>query len=342
MHGAEIYKYKNEKEIIDYSSNINFLGPPKGLKEYLFENFSLVEKYPDIKYRRAKKEVAKYLNTSEENVILGNGSVEIQDMAINLFKTIIIFNPSFLEYERLAKIHGKNIINIYSEDLKFRPSLLDGLDKLENSALILANPNNPTGFSFSREEFIEILEKTKKLGISLILDEAFYEYGKFNYSSVDFIDEYELIVLRAATKFFALPGIRLGYGAAKKEIIQKIESSMLPWGLNTFADLATSYIFKDKNYIKKSIDELYKSREIFERNLKTIKIKVFPTASNYFLIKLQENSENLFNFLLKRNFLIRQADGFRGLDKTYVRINIKDVDNNNLFFENIKEYINEK
>lgn len=161
MHGAEIYKYKNEKEIIDYSSNINFLGPPKGLKEYLFENFSLVEKYPDIKYRRAKKEVAKYLNTSEENVILGNGSVEIQDMAINLFKTIIIFNPSFLEYERLAKIHGKNIINIYSEDLKFRPSLLDGLDKLENSALILANPNNPTGFSFSREEFIEILKRLK-------------------------------------------------------------------------------------------------------------------------------------------------------------------------------------
>jgi len=150
------------------------------------------------------------------------------------------------------------------------------------------------------------------------------------------------VVLRAATKFFGLPGIRLGYAAAAAETAEKINSMLMPWSINAFAEAAGRLLLSDTGYISLSKRHIASLRKTFYRDLSGLPgLTVFPSDANFFLIKLHYGTENdVFSFMLDKGFLIRKASSFRGLSDQYIRIAVKDEVSNAALAAALKEYVN--
>lgn len=334
-HGGDLLSYERyyDGELIDYSSNINPLGLPKGLDKVLIDGFKDIKAYPDIKYRRLKKSIANYLNCGEDNVVVGNGAVELIDNFIVLSNRVLVCTPSFSEYEKRAIVHKKEVIQIpYNNDFTI-DTLSIGNKIQKDDLVVLGNPNNPTGLRIDKIDLIMLYNIIKKSEAYLLLDEAFFEFCPMDYDSVELFRQtnYEnLGIIRAATKFFALPGIRLGYGCTSRDIVERITKVELPWSINSLAEAAGNFIFKDKKYIEESKRYIDNERKFVHEGLSKISnIKIYPTETNYLLIKLLKwNEEYVFNFFLKRGIVIRKCSSFVGLSENYIRIAIKDRKSN--------------
>lgn len=334
-HGGDLLSYQDyyKGELIDFSSNINPTGVPKGLREVIIEAFKTIESYPDIKYRELKAAIADYLECHKNNVIVGNGAVEIIDIFTTISSRVVVMTPSFSEYEERALVHKKEVVSIpYKDDFSI------DIDKIRSALkkddlLILGNPNNPTGLRIEQDILIKIYGLVKEKEANLLLDEAFFEFAPEDYDSVKLfqMEAYENIgIIRAATKFFAVPGLRLGYGVTSHKIKEKVEAYQMPWTVNTFANVAGQYIFNDKAYIKNSKDYIETEREYMLKELNKINsIIAYKTHTNYILIKLLKyDEEYVFDLFLREGIVIRKCSSFKTLGKNHVRIAIKDRPNN--------------
>ncbi|MFL0268666.1 pyridoxal phosphate-dependent aminotransferase [Candidatus Clostridium radicumherbarum] len=332
IHGGDIYSEGLLKgiELIDFSSNINPLGVPKVFIDNINEAIKCMERYPDIKYREVFNCLKNYTGINEEHFVLGNGAAEIIDLVISCLKSILIVVPSFAEYEADAKKWECEIENSYlKEDMDF--DYEDILKKLKNTeALIIGNPNNPNGNIINKTKFKAILDYAEREGKTVIIDEAFIEFtGNANYSFSEEIKEYDCIfIIRALTKFFAMPGVRFGYGMSKnKSLLELIKQKQNPWNINCFAELAVKYVLRDEEYIKKSLQWIEIERSYFTLNLKKLAFVdvIYNSFSNYLLCKLKGITENeLYNYCMKKGIVIRKAGSFKGLNESYVRLAIKD------------------
>ncbi|MDO5027649.1 MAG: histidinol-phosphate transaminase [Bacillota bacterium] len=343
IHGGDIYNY--QKGILDFSSNINPLGYPSALKEKIYQRFDEVLVYPDLAYRSLKDKVATYLKVEKDQVFLGNGSVEILDLVISNFKRMLIVDPSFSEYRLRAKVHQLDLVAVnLGQDFKIDLDLLKATVK-EGDLLVLTNPHNPSGTSLSKEELLEIYVDIVEKDAYLLLDEAFFEFADLDYDSIELfrgLGFSNVGIIRAATKFFGLPGIRLGYGVFDLNMIELLERKELPWSINSFANIAADYIF-DKDFIKESQDYIFKERERFFCELKKVRgIRVFKSNANYFLLEILDKSEKeIFDQLLARNILVRRCSNYKNLKGTFIRIAIKTESDNEIFLKGIKEIMEE-
>lgn len=334
-HGGDLLTYEThyDGELIDFSSNINPLGTPEGLDQVLIDGFKTLESYPDIKYRKLKTSISKYLNCSTDNVLVGNGAVEIINNFIIPAKRVVVMTPAFSEYEKRAIAHGKEVVKVnYEDDFSI------DIDKFNNAIeeedlVILGNPNNPTGLRIEKQVLLDIYKIIKDKNAYLLLDEAFYEFAPWDYDSIEIFKEYNyenIGIIRAATKFFALPGIRLGYACASNSKVEEISKIELPWSINALADIAGQYIFEDSSYIKRSRDYIEEERRFLLNELAKIKgIKAYNTHTNYILIKLDNWHEDyLFEFFLEDGIVIRKCSSFKELGNNHIRVAIKDRENN--------------
>ncbi len=335
IHGGDLLSYSHmyDGELIDFSSNINPLGVPKGLKEHLFRNFDEVEKYPDIKYRKLKSSIAKYLGANEKNILVGNGAMEIIDIFNLIANRVITTSPAFSEYKLRAKVHGKEYLEInYDNEFKLNLPAFEKQIKA-GDLIIIGNPNNPTGLRLTKEELLTLYDLTISRGAYLLLDEAFFEFAPDDYDSIKIFKKRNftnVCIIRAATKFFAIPGLRLGYGCAGLDIVEKIEEKSLTWSVNTLAALAGEYIFNQRDYIEESKKYIEREREFLLGELKKIEgIRVYKSHTNYILIKLDNRDEDYaFNEFIKNGILIRKCSSFKTLGKNHIRVAIKDRDKN--------------
>lgn len=343
-HGGDLLSYKNQYEgdLIDFSSNINPLGLSKGLEKVLMENLKKIESYPDIKYRKLKKSIGKYIGCEEELVLVGNGAMELIDSFTKISKRVLAMTPAFSEYEERALVHGKEVKSInYAEDFAINVRDIENLAE-KDDLLILGNPNNPTGLRIDEKTLMELYKVMKSKEGYLVLDEAFFEFAPKDYDSIEVFKRYNyenLGIIRAATKFFALPGLRLGYGCTSKLLKEKIEKTQMPWSVNCFADIAGQYIFNQEDYIEESKEYIEKERNYLLNELRKIDgIKPYETHTNYILIKLLKwDEEYVFKFFLKRGILIRKCSSFKVLGNSYIRVAIKNRKNNIGLIKGFKE-----
>jgi threonine-phosphate decarboxylase len=332
LHGGDIYTdgLFIGKELLDYSSNINPLGTPEGFSENIGEALKNVVRYPDIKYRELIKNIKAYTGVKNAEIVLGNGAAEIIDLSISCFESILIVVPSFVEYEIDAKKWKCKIEYSYlSEHMEYDyKDIMDKLHKVE--AVIIGNPNNPNGEIINRNKFEEILDFCEENGKTIIIDEAFIEFtSNEEHSFTKYVDSYEcLFIIRAITKFFAMPGVRFGYGITKNsKLANSIREKQNPWNINCFAELAAKYSFNDKAYIEKSLLWIKEERRFLFDELNKVKCfeKIYSTNANFILCKLKDvNEDELYDFCLKNGIIIRKASNFRGLDKSFIRLAIKD------------------
>lgn len=352
IHGGDIYTngLLEGRELIDYSSNINPLGVPKSFIDNIRGAVDALTRYPDIQYRNVLRALGKYISCPEEYFVLGNGAAEIIDLVIACLRSLLIVVPSFGEYEIDAKKWACNIeYSHLKEDfngtvlLKHKYVQLsydyeDIFNKLRSvEGLILANPNNPNGNIIDKAKFQKILDYCESNNKIIIIDEAFIEFtGDDQHSFAQSVKTYKcLFIIRALTKFFAMPGIRFGYGVSSNDkLIKKIKDKQNPWNINCFAEVAAINVLKDDEYIERSKQWIKEERPIFLKALNNIFFidKVFLTYGNFVLCKLKGlDSDELYKLCLDQGFVIRKADNFRNLDKQFIRLAIKDsIRNENL------------
>lgn len=349
LHGGNIYSLQRggKRGILDYSSNINPLGVPESLKKAIQENFSILEKYPDINYVELREKIGKYNNISKDDVIVGNGATEVLFLYMKVLKpkNVLIVAPTFAEYERALKtVESK--IDFF--DLREKDNFVIDISELKEKSknydlVVICNPNNPTGKFISLDKIDDLNRYLEKNGTKLFLDESFIEFKKgWEKETALNLKSENIFILRALTKFFALPGIRLGYGLTyDKNIVSQINEIREPWSVNAFADLAGKVILDDNLYIEKTEKWIEEERKFFIEELKKIdRIKVYGTETNFVLIKLQTMTAEIFrNKMIEKNILVRNASNFKFLNEYFVRLAIKDREKNIRVLESIKEVV---
>lgn len=341
-HGGDLLSYQHlfEGELIDFSSNINPLGYPPVLDQIIAQGLSCLTAYPDIQYRRLRKVIAQYLGCEPDEVLVGNGSMEIIDYFCQCHKRVVICIPCFSEYQERATVYGKPVVQIrLSEDFRVSAERIEPY-LTPDTVLILGNPNNPTGQRIPREELLKLLRLTAAKAAFLALDEAFYEFCAHDYDSIRLCyGQQHVCVIRAATKFFGLPGLRLGYAYGHRDLAHAYQQFVLPWHINALADLAGQAIFQETGYIQKSKVYVAEQREFMLSELKKLPgLRVYDTDANFILLRLLNCTEDdLFERLIRKGLLIRKASSFEGLDNTYIRIAVKDQANNDKLLNALRE-----
>ena len=349
-HGANIFEIaKNEgieiKDIRDFSSNINPLGPSKKALDELKNNLNLLSSYPDVDYVDLKKSISTYADCKSENIVLGLGSTEILKDAINFFapKISMILSPCYSEYEReLKKISSKIIEYNLEEKNNFKINL-DEIIKIINEKkvefLIFANPNNPTGTILKSQEIEKILNETET---KILVDETYIEFTNRDvYSSTSLTKFYKnLIVVRGTSKFFALPGIRLGYAlSSNEELLKYFKEKEILWQINSVAEICGKVMFSDKEYIAEVYEFIKSRRDYFYKEISKIKnLKTFESYGNFILVKILKGIDagKLRQKLMEKGLVIRNCENFKNLDNSYFRFCILDDDANEKLLKNLK------
>lgn len=337
-HGGDIYRNQIR---LDFSVNTNPLGMPDLVKEALHQAVEEAENYPDIRAQALSAAVTEQLQVRKEQLVFGNGASELFHAVLHAIKPskILIPVPSFLGYEEAAKaIDGEVIFYEMKKEENFclTDRILDVLD--ENISLVfLANPNNPVGNLVEPELIFQIAEKCRQCDITLVLDECFMELtGKEQtYSFLKRLDEFpNVVVIRAFTKLYAIPGVRLGYLVCEQNLAEKIRLQLPEWNLSVFAQRAGVAAIKEQEYIARAVVCIQTQRQFLLEELQAAGCSVFDSDADYLLFY---SEMPLYELFLQRGILIRDCSNFRGLQRGYYRIAVKSEEQNRMFAEVLRE-----
>lgn len=328
IHGGDIYRNSVR---MDFSVNVNPLGVPEAVKVALHEAVETCSEYPDIAAEKLKCAVSEWLAVPKEYLRFGNGASELFMAIVHGMKPkkTVIPVPSFYGYEYAAEAVEEEVI-FYKTQEKNHFRLDDAFFSVlaeEVELLFLANPNNPTGDLLSRDYIRKLLCHCRDKGIFVVLDECFIEFSGTEFSMVQEIEQFEnLILVRAFTKIFAIPGVRLGYLVCSNQaLLDDIQRQLPEWNLSTFAQMAGCVCTGQSAYIKETANYVRQERQFLERGLQKLGYKVFSSEADFILIC---SETLLYEQLLEQGILIRDCGNFRGLSKGFYRIAVKSREEN--------------
>lgn len=336
-HGGDIYR---NQVIMDFSVNLNPLGMPKPVAEALYEAIEKCGNYPDLAAEKLKSAVSSLLLIPKEYLLFGNGASELFMAIVHALKPqkTIIPIPSFYGYEYAAGAVGGDIVYYpLAEETDYIPgddflkALAEGVDML-----FLANPNNPTGRLMSKEYLTKLLNVCKQKGITVVLDECFIEFCGEALSMISELESYDnLLLMRAFTKIYAVPGVRLGYLICSDTLLlSKVRRQLPEWNLSTFAQEAGCVCIKQSAFVAETVGYVRRERQFLAENLKQMGMQVFQSEANFLLIY---SDKPLYQGLLEQGILIRDCENFRGLSKGYYRIAVKSREDNEALIKAIGE-----
>jgi len=361
-------------KLLDFSANINPLGLPQSVVKAIRNNISKLVHYPEPYADHLKKQIASYTGLEQEQILAGNGTTQLMYLICRVLRpeSVVIPAPSFSEYEKAVisasgpvKRSGKTKIHYYKlrtcrgfrietdKLLKYidkRMEIVNGSNRVSAkklSMVFLGNPNNPTGDFISLKEMIILVKELYKRRIWLVVDEAFIDFvpDDHNQSLISYTQKYNnLIVLRTLTKFFALPGLRVGYAVGSKKNISGLAAHIEPWSLNHLALVAGTEVLRDKNYIKRSKEYAFKENHYLYSQLKKVSfLEPFPSTVNFILCRIRpdnslvKDSYQLADDLEKKGIIIRNCANFRNLNNSYVRVAVRTRAENKILIQALKE-----
>ncbi len=329
IHGGRNPSQSTDSQIIDFSSNVSPIGTPFSVKKILKKNIDNIKNYPDFSSSTVILSLKKYTQLEKSNLLVGNGAIEILYnfcLAFLSKKTkVLIPIPTFQEYETAAKLNECTIS--YFKTMNLSENLDIFISKIpKNGCVFICNPNNPTGNLLLKNQLLQIIKKAKKLSTLVFVDECFIEMvPESNESIISYVKKYDnLFILRSLTKSFALPGIRIGYAASSKKIINILQKIKIPWSVNSLAQDAANSALKDKSHLTKS--NLVIKKELNYLINKIGKLNGFDcnnSCTTFILIKIKKDSTKLQKKLLEQKILVRDCKNFRGLDNHHIRIAVK-------------------
>lgn len=354
-HGANLYdlskKYGFSKnEFMDFSSNINPFGSSNSAKDYIIKNIDMVSMYPDPNYLGLKSSISSYCNCLKDNIVLGSGATELISSFIKTVnpKKSLLIEPVYSEYEKKLKKINCDIVKYFSKsENNFKidiNNLIETINKDNYDLVVICNPNNPTGFTFSKDEIETLLKATKSF---VMIDETYIEFTNTEmYSSTSLIDKYDnLFVIRGTSKFFSTPGIRLGYGLISNEKVKEgISSNLDLWNINVFASMMGEIMFTDNEFIYNTINLMTDERNYLINKLSYMnELEVYETQGNFILCKIKSKSltaKELRDKLIPEKIIIRDCSSFDGLDEFFFRVCILKPNENRLLLDCLNKIFN--
>jgi histidinol-phosphate aminotransferase len=276
----------------------------KGLKD--------INRYPDGSCLFLKNAIAEKLAIHPDEILVGNGSNEIIELAVRTFlkpeDEAIMAHPSFIVYSMIVQAAGGKNIIVPLKDFRHDLDAMAWRITEKTKIIFIASPNNPTGTINTNDEMDSFMEKVPE-GILVVVDEAYHEYVVSpNYAdNRKYIrQKKDIIVLRTFSKIYGLAALRIGYGFAKKAIISEMNKVRQPFNVNGLAQKAAISALKDEKHITKTMRINERGKKYLYRELKTMRLNYIPTEANFIYIILDDNNAHqLYNSLLKKGVIIR-------------------------------------
>lgn len=337
FHGSDIEKIETcygiaKEEITSFSANVNPLGISYRLKEELPAHLDAITRYPDREYTALRKCLAEYVHTDYQKILVGNGSTEFISLVMQMIRPskALIVGPTYSEYEHeISLVNGRTHYFRLQEEKEFA---LD-IDALKHALttdvdlLVLCNPNNPTSSRIDSSAMRTILDTCKENGIFVMVDETYVEFtpNAEEITSIPLTDFYNnIIILRGISKFFAAPGLRLGYAVCgNRKFLRELDSRKNPWTINSLAAVAGEIMFRDTKYIQDTYALIDAERKRICRILDNCDaLTYYPPMANFILLKINKEgvtSQDLFDAAIRKGLMIRDCSTFPFLDQKYIR-----------------------
>ncbi|MDC9598339.1 threonine-phosphate decarboxylase CobD [Xenorhabdus anantnagensis] len=314
--------------LIDFSANINPQGAPERVKALIKNSLADIEKYPDVEYRHLHQAIAKAHQCDYAAVMAGNGATELIYAVTRYLhpKRALLLTPGFAEYRRALQQIGTEIIDYpLTEETGFQPDLrlLDTLSTIQPDCVFIATPNNPTGLMPDSQFMQSLVEYCEKQRIWLIVDESFIDFLPDNRGLIPQVAiTKHLYILRSMTKFFAIPGLRLGYLVSGNTMgIAEMKNRREPWSINAFAARVGEILFDEHDYIAATHQWLKSQQHYLWTQLSAFtELTVWRPSANFLFFRCNKLNVDLWHSLLKHQLLIRHCKNYAGLDERYYRV----------------------
>jgi len=328
----------SENEILDFSANINPLGPPEYVRSVISRTIETLARYPDPDCQSMVNQIAAYHGIPNDTIIIGNGSSEILyaiPQALPVKKAIIPV-PSYIDYAKAcnrAHLMVTTISLAASEQFQLDCNRIE--HHCEGKELVwIGQPNNPTGKIVDNKRLQELIGNHPDT--FFVIDESFANFVS-SFETMIAPAFHNCIVVRSMTKFYAIPGIRLGYAIAHPTVATKVRNHLLPWSVNTIAQAVGTSVIGDTTFTEISRQKVTNLRGKLYRQLTELpNITIFSGEANFLLLRLDRNDMNasaLASRMLQSRIAIRVCENFEGLDKQFFRIAVRNEWENTRFVE---------
>ena len=353
IHGGDVYRNKIE---YDFSVSLNPLGCPDEILDSMKGAAVKVQQYPDPLQEEVREKLAGSFGVNPENIVCGNGASELFAAIVRMVrpKTALLPSPSFFGYEYALEMMPEcRIIRHYlkeEEGFALRADILEDIDG-DTDILFLCNPNNPTGRSIDPGLIHRIIEKCMHNDTYLVIDECFLELCDNAQSMAQQIYSYDrLIVVKAFTKLFGIPGARFGFAMAEAGTTERIKAELSEWNISVFAEAAAKEGCKllgkisleedgdePSDFLRNTMELIGTERKFLTGELEALGLRVFSSDTCFILFK---TDAEIYAPLLNRGILIRDCSNFRGLEKGFYRVAVMDRISNEVLIKNLKEILN--
>ena len=352
QHGGNISEISrrygiDEDRIIDFSANINPLGYPPAVRETIVKEADSVLNYPDDDSFDLVSGLSEYHGIGRGNILVGNGSTEFIYWIPLAFKPkkALIITPTFSEYEMGLRIAGAEISYFQTEcDFSVSIDRLCSRMREKFDIFYLCNPANPTGVLTSKDELCRVIAYAQEANILAVIDEAFIDFVEDESLKREIFRFPNLIVLRSMTKFFGIPGLRIGYVISSPLCIAKIRENKPPWTVSSLGQRAAAAALLDKNFIRDTRQYITTEREALRNALNEIPgLVAYKSAANFVFVFMDSriglNSTEIRDRLAKEGILVRDCSTFHGLGSRYLRIAVERREQNIIIIEKMKEIL---
>lgn len=331
IHGGDIYRHPN---VTDFSVNTNPLGTPEAVLKVLQEKSENIAYYPDMECEELRESISKYEQISTEKILCGNGAAELFYAAVLAVKPkkALLLAPTFSEYAKALKTVDADIcyyVLSKEKDYEVQEDLLNALTPTLDM-VFFCNPNNPTGIVTKPELLRKLILKCEAYKIVCVVDECFLDFledeADYEIKSMCETCRY-LVIVKAFTKIFCMPGLRLGYAlSGNLELLEKMCSMMQAWNVSVPAQLGgIAALESPEDYLKKTRDYIKEERTWMIQMLIQMGYKVYASRANYVFF---EGPLGLYEKALAAGFLIRDCQGYVGLEAGTYRLAVRTHEEN--------------
>ena len=321
------------EEILDFSANINPLGAPAWLRPVVARAMSATAHYPEPRAESLRAAAAGRFGVEPCQVVAGNGSSELlyavpRVCAAGGIGRALLPVPCYGDYARACEAAGLAV-----ENLALRAEEGFGMDWAALEALlasptlvILGQPSNPAGTILEPERILDLADRHQRS--FFVVDEAFADFVP-GLARLAAQTRPNLFTLHSLTKFFAIPGLRLGLGYGSQEVCAKIAALLPDWSVNTLAQAVGEAALADEEYARRAVEDVASLRAGLEKDLRGLGLTVFPGSANYLLCRSHgPDAFVLQERLLARRILIRNCANYAGLDARYFRVAVRSAEEN--------------
>lgn len=340
IHGGQLRQIATrfgipEERLTDFSANINPIGPPSSALAAIrraLEHPATLSTYPDLELIELKRTIAEYTGVRVDNVAVANGFVPLLDSALRSRKIerCLMPVPSFNEYRRVLE-NGNVVVDSYrlSPDQGFEydaDRIITMLLDCSCDAILLANPQNPSGALCSAPKMKRLIEMAAKHSVTVLLDEAFIDYCPSESLTQQAVELANLVMFRSVTKFFAIAGLRVAYAVGNSNNIAAMNRFIAPWPITSIASDVVRAVLNDKTYAEESRFVNGQRRLWLERELTRLKIVVSSSHTDFLLLRFPaEVNVNLLweRMIVEEQIVLRSCANFEGLAGGYLRIAVR-------------------